>query len=103
MRFQIKSAWLSAAVLAVLPGSGWAQLPPPLPSAADPSQVVPAVEYRSVFRDTARGVESESVDWRQANNDVGRFTRGHPDILKAEERNAAPVTAPIPPSNLHRH
>ena len=28
----------------------------------------------------------ETVDWRKANDDVGKFTRGHVDILKAEDK-----------------
>ena len=50
----------------------------------DPAVVVPAVLYRSVFVDTPVGVESDEVDWRQANDDVGQFRRGHVDILKWE-------------------
>ena len=52
----------------------------------DPSAAVPAVAYRSVFKETSLGVEMETVDWRKANDDVGKFTRGHVDILKAEEK-----------------
>ncbi len=46
---------------------------------------VPSVTYRSVFRETSLGVEQEKLDWRKANDDVGKFTRGHVDILKQEE------------------
>ena len=52
---------------------------------ADPNAPVPAVAYRSVFKETSLGVEMDTVDWRKANDDVGKFTRGHVDILKAEE------------------
>ena len=52
----------------------------------DPSADVPAVAYRSVFKETSLGVEMETVDWRKANDDVGKFTRGHVDILKAEDK-----------------
>ena len=52
----------------------------------DPSAAVPAVAYRSVFKETSLGVEMETVDWRKANDDVGKFTRGHVDILKAEDK-----------------
>jgi hypothetical protein len=58
-------------------------------SAANPAAKVPAVEYRSVFKETSLGVEKESTDWRKANNEVGKFTRGHIDILKWEEQEAA--------------
>ena len=75
---------------------------------------VPTVTYRSVFRETSLGVEQEKLDWRKANEEVGKFTRGHVDILKQEEMDAkamvekksmdskpipltsAPATAPKP-------
>ena len=45
---------------------------------------VPAVLYRSVFADTPQGVETGSLPWKDANAEVGQFTRGHIDILKWE-------------------
>lgn len=74
--------------------------PLPLPVATDPLASVPPVIYRSVFKETSLGVETEVVDWRKANDDVGKFSRGHVDILKAEEKEGAtkPVTAPV-----HQH
>lgn len=75
-KFQAVFITLSVA----LPGSA---------SATDKSNVadavVPSVTYRSVFRETSLGVEQEKIDWRKANDDVGKFTRGHVDILKQEE------------------
>ena len=50
-----------------------------------PETSVPTIAYRSVFRETSLGVEQEKLDWRKANDDVGKFTRGHVDILKQEE------------------
>jgi hypothetical protein len=58
-------------------------------SAVNPSAKVPAVAYRSVFKETTLGVEKDSTDWRKANDEVGKFTRGHVDILKWEEQEAA--------------
>lgn len=79
---------------------------PSFASAADPSSKpeasVPAVTYRSVFRETSLGVEQDKVDWRKANDDVGRFTRGHVDILKQEEtegKSTPPRATPSP----HKH
>ena len=46
---------------------------------------VPTITYRSVFRETSLGIEQEKLDWRKANDEVGKFTRGHVDILKQEE------------------
>lgn len=52
---------------------------------SDSAAVVPTIAYQSVFRATSLGVELEKADWRKANDDVGKFTRGHVDILKQEE------------------
>jgi hypothetical protein len=85
-------------------------------SPSDSKATVPSVSYRSVFRETSLGIEQEKIDWRKANNDVGRFERGHVDILKSEEMDAkkasspsptptpTPAPAPAPRSNsTHRH
>lgn len=61
---------------------------------ADPGASVPAPQYRSVFQDTPKGVEEGSDDWKKANAEVGRFPRGHADILKWE--NARQPAAPRP-------
>ncbi|MEO8023054.1 hypothetical protein [Polaromonas sp.] len=91
----------------VLPlGIAHAQNSPPL-QATDPAAPVPAVAYRSVFSDLPTGVEAGREDWKKANNDVGRFTRGHVDILKAEQQQAAPAPTPTPdaapPAAAHPH
>lgn len=54
------------------------------------------VQFRSVFRDTPRGVVNDSLDWRRANSEVGQFSRGHIDLLKWE--NAQPAAPLAPPS-----
>ncbi|NJM43851.1 MAG: hypothetical protein HC858_07525 [Brachymonas sp.] len=82
---------------------------PSLATAVDkssqPETAVPTVTYRSVFRETSLGVEQDKTDWRKANDDVGKFTRGHVDILKQEDMEgkampAKPTTqAPAP----HKH
>jgi hypothetical protein len=54
-----------------------------------PDTAVPLVNYRSVFKETSLGVEKDTDNWRKANNEVGKFTRGHVDILKWEEQEAA--------------
>jgi hypothetical protein len=61
----------------------------PALSASDPATKVPPVSYRSVFKETSLGVEKDSADWRKANDEVGKFTRGHIDILKWEEQESA--------------
>lgn len=70
----------SAAQMAMLPEAA---------SAAYPAAKVPAVSYRSVFKETSLGVEKDREDWRKANDSVGQFTRGHLDILKWEEQESA--------------
>lgn len=54
-----------------------------------PTAPVPAVLYRSVFVDTPTGVETEELDWKKANAEVGQFKRGHVDILQWEARQKA--------------
>ena len=54
----------------------------------NPAVFVPPVLYRSVFVDTPVGVETETLDWKRANADVGQFKRGHIDLLKWEEEQA---------------
>lgn len=79
----------------------------PAPQAADPAAPVPTVSYHSVFADLPTGVEAGREDWKKANNDVGRFTRGHADILKSEQQAtpAAPAATPdtAPPAAAHPH
>ena len=55
----------------------------------NPTASVPAVLYRSVFADTPKGVETEELDWKKANADVGQFKRGHVDILQWEAKQGA--------------
>jgi hypothetical protein len=50
---------------------------------------VPLANYQSVLRGLPQGVESQSTDWRSANDAVGQFKRGHIDLLKLE--NAPPA------------
>jgi hypothetical protein len=88
-------------------GSATGQVAPAL-QPTDPAAPVPAVAYRSVFADLPTGVETSREDWKKANADVGRFTRGHVDILKAEQQAApaAPAAAPDgaqPAPHRHKH
>jgi len=87
-------------VMAFLPMASHAQSP------ADPSQPTSAVAYRSVFVDTPQGAETDSLDWKTANRQVGQFPRGHIDILKWEAAQAkakaeTPAEPPLP-SPEHR-
>ena len=66
---------------------------------ANPAVPVPAVSYQSVFANVPAGVETQSVDWKAANAEVGQFARGHVDILKWEQGQAgrkADASAPSP-------
>ncbi len=90
----MKSLFLLISAFAAVPGWVSAQ-----PGAADPAAQVPAVVYRSVFADTATGVEMESTDWKAANGAVGQFTNGHIDILKweaAQEQKKGQASMPMP-------
>lgn len=55
------------------------------PAVTDPTATVPPVVYQSVFVDAPAGVETTTIDWKNANAEVGQFRRGHVDILKWEE------------------
>jgi hypothetical protein len=91
-RFQRSAVHASLAILCALfslVGTAQIAAATSAESAAHPSAKVPTVEYRSVFKETSLGVEKDSTDWRKANDEVGRFTRGHVDILKWEEQEAA--------------
>ncbi len=75
-------------------------------SSSNPQANVPQVTYRSVFRETSLGIEQEKVDWRKANDDVGKFTRGHLDIIKQEEIDSkalSPKASPAAPVTPHKH
>ena len=62
--------------------------PQPALQAASPQAQVPLANYQSALRGLPQGVESQSTDWRSANDTVGKFKRGHIDLLKLE--NAPP-------------
>lgn len=56
-----------------------------------------AQDYRSVFPTGPTGVEERLEDWKKANEAVGRFRRGHIDILKQEPADPpAPAAAQAP-------
>ncbi len=95
----MKKLLCRGAALLCLPLTAMAQT-----GAADPAGSVPAVLYRSVFADTPKGVETESLDWRAANSEVGKNLRGHMDIVKREaaQTKAQAAKQPAPagaPSN----
>jgi hypothetical protein len=106
MKPNFYSAVLMALILAF--GSAVAQTSTAAANPADSNVSVPSVTYRSVFRETSLGIEQEKLDWRKANNDVGRFERGHVDILKSEEMDEkkAPPSTPLPApksNSTHKH
>lgn len=64
----------------------------------DPASPVPTVLYRSVFTDTPKGVETDTLEWKAANSEVGQFARGHIDILKWEAAQAkSEASKPVMP------
>jgi hypothetical protein len=60
----------------------------------DPDAAVPPVVYQSVFNQSPTGVETSSVNWKKANDDVAQFKRGHVDILKWEEAQISSTGTP---------
>jgi len=113
----VKLHALAAIVAATLPLLAWADGPPA------PADGPTAVPYRSAFDGLSRGVEEGTLAWKAANAEVGRFPRGHIDLLKWEQAQAArggslapapaaaadppaapPATAPAPTAApAHRH
>ncbi len=67
--------------------------PSPTAQAADPRSPVPAAVHRSAATELQGGVETGSVDWRRANDEVGQFKRGHIDLLKLEQSEPAKTPA----------
>lgn len=67
---------------------------PPPSDPRDPNAPVPITPYNSVFANTPRGVEADVTPWRSANDDVGKFLRGHIDILKWEAQEASRLASP---------
>ena len=70
--------------------------PQPALQAANPLAQVPLANYQSALRGLPQGVDSQSTDWRSANDTVGQFKRGHIDLLKLE--NAPPAQPGAQPS-----
>jgi hypothetical protein len=91
----VKSNALAATVAAILPLFAHADAPSEQAVQAVQAVQTPAVPYRSAFGGLTRGVEEGTVDWKAANAEVGRFPRGHVDLLKWEQAQGANgVTAP---------
>lgn len=69
-----------------------------MPAAGTEPTASPPPAYRSALDYQPRGVVAERDDWTAANARVGRYRRGHIDILKAEQTEARqPVPAPPQP------
>jgi hypothetical protein len=60
---------------------------------------VPPVVYRSVLAIPSRSAAIAEDDWKEANAAVGRFKRGHIDILKKESEQ---VPSEQPKQDAHR-
>ena len=59
--------------------------------ADDPAAPVPPPSYHSVLPAAPAGVAEQDLPWRAANEAVARFPRGHADIVKWENGQAAPA------------
>lgn len=95
-------ALLPAVFLAACPPLA-AQTLPDLPPVVNPALSVRPVEYRSVFADVSRGVEAGSINWREANDQVGQYRRGHVDILKWEQEQEAANPRATEPRKMPGH
>ncbi|MDO9278163.1 MAG: hypothetical protein Q7U05_06335 [Polaromonas sp.] len=85
---------LAQTALAQAPAAVFLPLDPqPTLQALDPQSTVPPAVYRSTRADLPRGVEETRLDWRLSNDAVGQFKRGHIDLLRLEQQNAAPAAA----------
>ena len=83
---------LAAALAATLPALAPAAEP------SDPAAPVTPLAYRSALP-TPTDLAEEPVAWKQANQDVARFPRGHADVLRWEERQEREAgTAPATPA-----
>lgn len=71
----VKRAWPAVFALAVPLWPAWAQTPPPTPP-------------------DNPGLNDARQQWREANERVGEFPRGHIDLLKWEQRHLPPAAAP---------
>ncbi len=65
--------------------------PQPTLQALNPQSAVPPALYHSTHESLPRGVENTQLDWRRSNDAVGQFKRGHIDLLRLEQQNAAPA------------
>ena len=86
----MRTTCLVAAALAALPLLAAAD-------AADPAATVPRMIYRPVLPPQPAGIAEQDLPWREANDAVARFPRGHADIVKWEARQAA--SAPATPAS----
>ncbi len=85
---------LTQATLAQSPSAVFLPLDPqPTLQALNPQSAVPPAVYRSTLAGLPRGVEDTQLDWRRSNDAVGQFKRGHIDLLRLEQQNAAPTAA----------
>ncbi|MCZ8257366.1 MAG: hypothetical protein O9353_14055 [Bacteroidia bacterium] len=94
-------AWPMAVLLSMGSAAAFAQASPypqpdprPTEKAANPATPVPAALYRSAFAGLPAGVEQANIDWKKSNADAGQFKRGHADLLKWEQSQAAQPAAP---------
>lgn len=90
--------FLTLLMLSAIPAITLAQgAPPTSGGAADPAMPVATPVYRSAFGTTPIGVATDTLDWAQANADVGQFQRGHMDIVMWERAEQAKALGMQPP------
>jgi hypothetical protein len=78
---------LTAAASLAAASAAWA-----LPPVADPAAATAALQHRPL--PASGGVETTSMEWRDANAAVGAFPRGHADLLRWEAAQSAQAGQP---------
>jgi len=67
--------------------------------AADPAAPAPRPAYRSVLPAAPTDLADPAIPWREANQEVARFPRGHADIVRWEERQQPAATPAATPAS----
>lgn len=86
---------------------GSAHPPPPAatasPAASPDAATVPLVHPPFALSTTAADTAPPGPSWREANEAVAAFPRGHADIVAWEARQSATPPPPAPPATPHGH
>lgn len=98
MTLQLPAGWLLGIAALALPGILMAAQPDPL----DANAVVPAQDYRSPLQDYRAQADEPLLDWRAANDLVGRIGGWRTYSMEGWEQPAEQVAEP-PEGGGHGH